>query len=289
MPPLKRINVEVSGYCNYSCVSCPNADGRLIRGKGFMNTGLFNKILDESKNSLEKIYFWNYGEPLLHPRIQDLLGRVGELHPKTIMSTNGSKLVSFKDLSFLLNLDEIIVSINGVTPEVYSYHHRGGNLKTVLKGVRKLSEYTGGDEGTDFTLQMVINKKNVSQIEKFLGLAESYRADRAVLKTFNVMDGKRTTYEEFVPDQKEYSRERNESRPSRLPCLESTVINWNGSINPCCWDYEGRHVLGDISSQGLHEAWDSEEYKLFREYIRDNELDICSDCSVNNVVKEVRF
>ena len=45
---LKRLNVEVTNICNYSCTGCPTLS--LKRERGYMDSSLFFKIFEEAGN-----------------------------------------------------------------------------------------------------------------------------------------------------------------------------------------------------------------------------------------------
>ncbi len=283
---LKRMNIELSSHCNYRCVGCPSSDDRLLRGKGHMDLELFKKISRQMKNSLEKTYLWNYGEPLLNPEIEKILDTVGKISAETILSTNGALIEDFEDLKFLLNLDKLIISFNGLDRETYNYHQKGDFDKAV-RGLEKAVKITR-DSDTEMVLQMVVNKKNLEQKEEFFKYSKNVGADKAVLKSFNNMSGEKTIEEQFIPEDERYSRKKG-GRPDYLPCLESMVVNWDGTVVPCCWDYKGEHLLGNIRNNDLYEVWNSNRFKKFRENIKRRELDICSDCSIETTIEEKDF
>jgi len=66
------------------------------------------------------------------------------------------------------------------------------------------------------------------------------------------------------------------------------VINWNGTVTPCCaiFDYN-THKFGHIAEDGgLLKAWNSEVYQKARKMVRhmdpnmeqDKKYDMCSGC-----------
>ena len=117
---LKHLNLELTNRCNYRCVSCPTTFSKFMRGD--ISSDLFKSILDETGYHIKKIYFWNYGESLLHPDVVNLFEYVRKYSCKKIVSTNGSNLNCFTNLNFLTALDEIILSINGLTQNTYQFH-----------------------------------------------------------------------------------------------------------------------------------------------------------------------
>ncbi|MEK6857357.1 MAG: radical SAM protein, partial [Nanoarchaeota archaeon] len=122
---LKRLNLELTSKCNYACAGCPTQE--LLRGKGTMKPELFKAILDETGNKLDRILLWGYGEPLFHPNISELIRYAGKFQTKKVMSTTGWKLEDIADLESLGQLDELIISINGLTQEIYAKHQINGD------------------------------------------------------------------------------------------------------------------------------------------------------------------
>lgn len=134
---LRRLNIEITSRCNYACVGCPTHE--LLRGKGTMNIDLYKAIFDEVGDKLDRVFLWGYGEPLLHPQIAELVRYARRFPTKKVMSTTGWRLEDIADLESLGQLDELIISINGLTPRVYSMHQVNGDLEKVLRGVEKVA------------------------------------------------------------------------------------------------------------------------------------------------------
>lgn len=293
MDELKRVNIEVSSKCNYRCVGCPNSE--LLRGNGDMESQLFFKIFEEIGNRVNQVMLWNYGEPLLHPEIDTLLEGIREYKCKKTMSTTGWKLSDFEDLSFMQSLDEVIVSINGLTQDTYRTHQRGGKLAKVVRGVKKLSEAIDRSK-TRLIMQTLVTKDNIKQVDTTESFARDVGFSELVLKSFNVMDGKQETFDKFVPSGTTYSRymgatPANAPKPNvNPPCLRWMVINWDGSVNPCCWDYRGDHILGNVKDNGVYAVWDSVLAKEHRLRVRENRfLSICIDCGGSKSIRQVNL
>lgn len=295
MDKLKRLNIELTSVCNGGCVSCPNTDNLLIRGKNHMDAKLFYKIFDEIKNKVNAVYLWNYGDPLLHPLIQDLLEYTRNSSVKKIISTTGGNLADFKDLHFMSAVDEIIISINGLTPKTYKYHQRNGNLKKIIRGVKRLSK-TLKNSSTKLIMQTVVNKKNIKNISEFEMFAKKIGFDEIIFKSFNVMDHKEETFKAYVPTNEKYSRYYLKNRKIKnkkmnvCPCKESLVINYNGEVNPCCWDYRGEYILGNILKTKIYVVWNSPKAIKHRKNIcTKTVLPICRDCVVNTIIYRKSF
>ena len=290
---LDRIGIEISSQCNYRCVGCPHSE--LTRGHGNMDTKLFLDIFKEIGNNTHVIFLWNYGDPLLNPHIVEMLEGIKNYRCKKILSTTGWKLNDFQNLKFLTNLDELIISINGLTQNIYELHQKNGNLKKVVEGVKRLAPVLKRGK-TKLILQMVAHNKNLEQIKnaalinKFalkLGFHE------IAIKSFNVMDGKQKTFDTFVPVGTPYSRYSSNFKGKQYPnlkkiypCTKGFVINWDGSITTCCWDYKGKYILGDAKKNGIQAIWNSPRAIEHRNKVSSGKfLDICTgDCSVRNTI-----
>ena len=61
----------------------------------------------------------------------------------------------------------------------------------------------------------------------------------------------------------------------------SIMVNWDGSVVPCCRDPHGHHVLGNAFETPLREIWNAKPATDFRRQIASNQqgVDICELCS----------
>jgi MoaA/NifB/PqqE/SkfB family radical SAM enzyme len=283
--PLRRLNVEISAHCNYACVGCPNT--YMTRPKGHMDVELFRAIVDELgelSTAPVELFLWNYGESLLHPGIHAIVDALRGYPGRTVLSTTGWMLDGFDDLRFLAPISEIILSLNGTTQDVYEQHQVGGEVERVLRGARRLAAAVGAT--TALTLQMVVNRANAGQIEETRALVETIGFHKLRLKSFSVMDRSRATYERFVPGDAGLSRysEFGVLKPALrrmqpAPCQDWMIVNWDGTVNPCCWDYEGTLVLGNVRTEGVLGVWRGMTLAAHRQRIASGDYyDICDRC-----------
>jgi MoaA/NifB/PqqE/SkfB family radical SAM enzyme len=83
-------------------------------------------------------------------------------------------------------------------------------------------------------------------------------------------------------------------RRNRCPFISSgsTAIAWDGSLSPCLplmhqhtnylldlQHIEHRHVIGNVSEQGLVALWESPDYENFRKRVDDFDFSICTVCA----------
>jgi radical SAM protein with 4Fe4S-binding SPASM domain len=177
------------------------------------------------------------------------------------LSTTGFTFQKDHDWSALTALSELIVSINGLDEETYAHHQLGGTLSDVVKGLPKIGELMA-DAKTRYVLQFVAHRNNLHQIPQLPEFARRYGFKQVCVKTFSVMDGLDSTFQDFVPDDPEFSRyARNDqaptSAPRKDPCRHWLVVNHNGDVLPCCYDYNSEVILGN-ANEGIKTVWASE-------------------------------
>jgi radical SAM protein with 4Fe4S-binding SPASM domain len=62
-------------------------------------------------------------------------------------------------------------------------------------------------------------------------------------------------------------------------------ILWDGRVVPCCYDFDGRIILGDLNRQSIAEIWRGENYIKFREAHKTLQLDPYPICKVCDKLK----
>lgn len=269
---ITQLNIELSSHCNFKCAGCINAEMR--RPKGHMSLRTLKSILETpALSGLQTVYFWLYGEPLLNPHIGEMTHLIEEYKFQKILSTNGSQMNKFNELDFLNTYNEIIVSINGLTENMYSIHHGKNELMTVIQGIEKYNKI----RNNILTMQFVVSNMNTDQMEDAAAFAKLHGFDKLIVKTFNVMDQSIDTYNTFVPKDNN-SRYNQFNQPItgkydyNTPCLQKLAITWDGNVLPCCFDYYGEHVLGNIANEPTTSILTNKLNSL-------NTYRFCNDCT----------
>ena len=65
---------------------------------------------------------------------------------------------------------------------------------------------------------------------------------------------------------------------------KTSVINWDGSVLPCCAVYGERHAFGNVFKEPFASIWNNEKYRLARREVRDKikkSPTICHICKEN--------
>ena len=67
-----RLWIESTSRCNLKCGYCPNKDVAK-EDHGFMDFGLFTSIIDQVADHAYDVNLFHRGEPLMHPRLADMV------------------------------------------------------------------------------------------------------------------------------------------------------------------------------------------------------------------------
>ena len=56
---------------------------------------------------------------------------------------------------------------------------------------------------------------------------------------------------------------------------------WDGRVSLCCADFDGRTVLGDLSTSSIKEIWNAEPYRARpAAHLESGGPDICRSCDL---------
>ncbi len=148
-PYPNRLILEPSIKCNIRCrnETCDIANDAHIelRRENFMRWDLFCRLMDEVGPHLEELYFYNYGEPFLHPRALDMLAYAKKMNPRIHITTSTNGILLARSGKAERNVAEGLVdficcTIGGVDQETYGRYHKGGSFEKALLGMRRVTE-----------------------------------------------------------------------------------------------------------------------------------------------------
>lgn len=248
--------------------------------RGFISFDLFKKIIDESAGYTKEIWLHYMGEPLMNPRIFDMIEYASNAQIKVGLSTNGTMLTDKNILKLVESkLYLCIISIDANTKEIFG-KVRGNEryFDRIESGTRKLlTQLTESNHPMFVSIQFINQVQNKSEhdlfVEKWKPFTE--RNERINLKTKGLTDwGGQFDYSELGLVHKDRSP-KSCTEPYR-----TLIINWNGKVSACCFDYNNKYCLGDVNTQTIREIWNAEPMKLLRKSFSDSKpVGICGSCS----------
>ncbi len=291
--PLEAM-IEIVRACNLRCPMCPAGNGRADLYPPLPLT-LFEDIVAALVATVWKALLYNYGEPLLHPHLLAIVGAAKARGLERVeIATNGTLMTSALAAGLVSSgLDFLRFSIDGATQESYAKYRLGGDVEVVwrnLEAVRQAREAAGAEKPV-LEAQCVVSRYNETEMDLFRRLALKAGADQVRFKTFNALmsgPGRADEGRRFLPRDEALSRYRDygelavEESFRLADChwpWERVVINADGSIVPCCYDFNGRHRLGRFEG-GVEEWWSTEARERFRERLRADPraIDLCARC-----------
>jgi MoaA/NifB/PqqE/SkfB family radical SAM enzyme len=283
--PLKRCHIELSTLCNSKCITCPqskiNRDKRINLHRVQQ---LITKDLVDFKDSLELVEFHNYNEPLLtfetFVEMAKLVNATfGE--GKVGLVTNGSIMNELiADELIALKLSHIFFSIDGFTKGTYESHRVGLNRNTVFNNVDYFINKCMMANAKLPYVTYVVTKKNK---EELIQLEDYFRGRCVVLPAR--CDGRGGEDKEAAYDLS-YSKD---------PCtyaLDGAYVLSNLNVVPCCEDWAGIEIMGNLSENSLKEIIDGERYNKFRAAHLSGEkgaIGLCKNCKTNMIYNSSRY
>lgn len=285
------LSIEPTTSCNLRCPQCPSGLRQFTRPIGMLEQGFFSELISQVKNHVHSITFYFQGEPYLNPEFLKMVKIASDNGIYTLTSTNAHYLTDeLSKQTILSGLDEIIISIDGTTQEVYEKYRVGGKLDKVLEGASNIIKWKRELKSrTPFVVfQFVAFSSNEHQVDDIKQLGKTMGADRVRIKTAQIYDFENST--DLIPKQESLSRYKKVKgkweikNPLLNQCWrmwQACVVTWDGKIVPCCFDKDAKYQLGNLHLNNFKEIWFSEQYKFFRDKIlmSRKEIDICTNCT----------
>ncbi|RLC40661.1 MAG: hypothetical protein DRH51_02375 [Candidatus Coatesbacteria bacterium] len=293
-----NILIEPTNACNLKCPLCPTGAGLMTRKVGFMDFDNYKALIDEMAPFLYTITLANLGEPLLHPRIFDMAEYASNRNIAVYLSTN-AHFIKREDILRLVTsgFEKIDISIDGASEQTYQIFRRGGDFHRVIKTIELLSkERNKRRRKTPFlNFNFIVMRHNEHEIENAQKLATKLGMDNLQLIAVSIPHYRKMSKEEalkYLPTNPEYNRfkigrlgpELREKRKEGEACIWAftrSVVNWDGTVSPCCIDYDCTHQFGNAFDEGLKVIWKNNKYVSFRKKLLNeiNLIPVCSDCS----------
>ena len=286
------LSIEPTTSCNLRCPECPSGLRSFTRPTGMLDLAFYNKIIDEQKKSLSYLLLYFQGEPFLHQNFVEMIKYAADKGIYTATSTNAHYFTDDMARETIQSgLDRLIISIDGTTQDVYEQYRVGGSLEKVLDGTKKLVHWKKKLKSPTphLIFQFLVVKPNEHQIVAVQKMARDVGVDEVKLKTAQLYDYENGN--ELMPTNEQYSRYK-ENRNGKYSlkhklynhCWKmwhSSVVTWDGTVVPCCFDKDASHALGSLAENTFASIWRDKKYNFFRQALLKNrsEIDICKNCT----------
>ena len=208
--PLTKLYVELTTACNLDCVMCVRRTWK-NEGYGPMRWELYQQLIDQLRDFPQPptIHFGGYGEPMTYPHFLEAIELAKSIGARVEMTTNGTLLTPDRAQSLIdLDVDKIMVSIDGVSPEVYGDIRIHSDFKKVIGNFvelfrRKLAQRGRGLHKPEVGISFVAMKRNIIDLPRLPQLAHQIGATE--IKVSNVVPYYPQLADEILYDEALYS------------------------------------------------------------------------------------
>ncbi|MDD5240729.1 MAG: radical SAM protein [Sulfuricella sp.] len=277
-----QVIVDVTEVCNLACIHCPHPEFKKSEhyASRYLDLDLHHKMVDEvrehGRGSTQYIRYTSSGEPLVHPKIYDMLDyAVKHSGVFVTLTTNGS-IMKEKRIEKLLTsgLHMVDISIDAMNPETYARIRVNGDLNVTRQNVLRLLEMKRdiGAE-TRIVVSFVEQPQNSGEVVDFENYWKQQGADFVVIRRLHSAAGG-------------VAGTANDMRvgADRKPCLypwERIMLNPKGELAFCPQDWVHGSVLGDYRMTTIREVWQGDTYRQLRDAHLANDFKVfpfCGQC-----------
>ena len=283
IPPNNDMRFEVTTRCHYHCVICPREE--LTRKKETMSLELFKQLFDKivaETDQYTTLSFPGMGEPLLDDTLEDKIAYARSVRPSldVLILTNGSRMTPerFKRLEGV-GVASMRVSIYGHDPDTYCAVHgiKDRDMFERVKGYI-LKALAVRDRTKVLLTLNVVKGCNDSIVQDWI----DFWKDRADL------------VEVWYPHNWGATRHYRDVQQAKLktcgrPFNGPLQVQVDGTVNMCCFDFDGKLIIGDLKTQALTEVFSSDAYHRITEHHVSGDFAgsqlICEHCDQRNANK----
>jgi MoaA/NifB/PqqE/SkfB family radical SAM enzyme len=278
-----KVNLEISSICNLQCSFCPE----VLRAKKLIEPDLFRNIIAQVAPLTEQVCFHLMGDPLVHPKLEELVAICHEHDVRIFFVTNG---VLLRDAKAELLLHPAFRQVN------FSLHSFADNFgdRDPMPYLERIFAYTerAFAERPDLYLNYRLwnlaeprgsadrNRRMLGEIEKRFGVS----VDEAAVDV-RVQKSRRLKNRLYLHFDTEFT----------WPALDLPVLGESGrcyglsshfgilvdgTVVPCCLDKKGAIPLGNVRDKPILEILDSPRSQSILEGFRKGKLveSLCQRC-----------
>lgn len=249
---------EFTNRCNLDCLFC--ARQVMTRKLGYLDEGLFHKMMDEFARRGTFLKVNGYGEPMLHPKALDFIRTIKKTNG-LYFTTNATKIDERAAACYVeSDLDVIQISFQGVDRQGYESQRLHGSYDGLFENIKTLTDIRGDHPYPFIHLSTTILDEGPERVERFMEFAFERGVDSVGVG--------RTDYDRVVADMItddtrkkaiDSLRERQtlEQIPDHTYLYKYIDINWNGKVVSSFFDFNEFVVVGDLNTHTMYEIWNT--------------------------------
>ena len=256
----KRMYLEITNVCNLRCAFCPGTQ----RPRRFMTPEEFRQLATRLRPYGTYLMLHVMGEPLLHPRLAELLDIAGALGFRVCLVTNGTLLPrQLPTLEGSPALHKLSVSLHS-----FEGNDCPGSMEEYLSGVWDFCRRASA-EGTLCALRLW----NIGGRDSCNGQVLAFLGDQLGRDVLSIPTDRRGTRRLsatiFLEQAEKFDWPDPEAPESGTEFChglrQQLAVLCDGTAVPCCLDGEGRMALGNLFDQPVEEILASPRAAAIRE------------------------
>ncbi|MFQ5872442.1 MAG: radical SAM/SPASM domain-containing protein [Dehalococcoidia bacterium] len=272
---------DTTNICQLKCPLCHTGLDNIRRLKGVMHFDTFRKTIDEIKDYVIWLSLYSWGEPLINKQIPKFISYAHQAKIATLISSNLSLPLTPEKVEAIVRsgLDVLIISMDGITQEVYEKYRVKGKLSLVLENIRLFVQKKKelGYKTPYLEWQFIVMKQNEHQMPEARRLARELGVDKIVFKRVDFPHGMGNgeLTRKWVPvNTAGFRRDDlldkpyNEKSGKCWRLWRSAVVNWDGGYAPCCYLTDAKDDFGNVKEDSVKTIWNNAHYRTARTLFR---------------------
>lgn len=289
------LQLEPTTQCQLDCTLCPRIRANSRSPIGHMDYDNYEKLIRELGPYLLAVALWQWGEPLLHPRISDMVRLAHQFGIMTMISTNGQVNPADFDLKalFAAGLDLLIISMDGASQDIYQKFRRGGRVEFARRFIRAAAQAKRDLKAVRpyINLRTIATSENEHEVEHVRAVAKADGADFFSVKSVSLYydddpdDCRLPTEKNYRSFQYQGIEEAEAYR--RMPNFCTKPWSWptlryDGALLVCECDHSRQQEIGNVfQASSFREVWHGKRAREIRYHFNREgliDLEFCRRC-----------
>lgn len=285
-----KLDIEPVSRCNFRCTMCQVSDWPKMTRARDLELNEFKKIIDEQYGLVE-IKLQGMGEPLMNAiPFFEMIKYAREKHIWVRVTVNASLLHLNNNYMSLVDsgVNEIQISIDGATKEVFEGIRRGSVFNQVISNCKLINEYANKKGIAVTKMWTVVQHDNFSQLEMLVDLAHEsgFKSQAFSLNLSDFGQPEWRKKNNLITKDESLGLERAIALIDQGARLGVKVSFWNvtskySKDSLCPWPFERAYISSDARTvpccmianpevleidpgKSFTEAWSGSEYENFR-------------------------
>ena len=272
--------------CNLACAYCihsvPTEQRGFVAGKVMLDYALYRKCIDglmEFPHPLKMLRFAGTGEPLLHPRIADMVAYAAERGVADTIDIVTNGLALTEELSRALiaaRRGRIRISIQGLDDAAYAHTRRSGIFRTLVEQIRFFYEHRQSSKVYIKIIDCALKEGEEQTFLDTFGDISDFIAVEHLIPAVSQID-----YDSLggAADVTQNGAAVGHAAVCPQP-FYMMQLNPDGMIVPCC-SMETPYILGDLAKESMRDIWRGKKTEAFRRAqleLHKEKYPICAKC-----------